>query len=153
MTADGIEARLQRLEDIETARGMFHLYAETLDVPDARTVAALFTEDAVLHTPMGSFEGRASIEDFYEKAFAADPSVKRHFIVNPRVVGSGDGAVRLQSYFFYTGRGDATSIIGWGTYDDVVDVTGAEPRFREKTIAVHVGTDLAKGWAREDTAS
>jgi ketosteroid isomerase-like protein len=153
VTADRSEARLRRLEDVETARGIFHLYAETLDVPDPRTVAALFTEDAVLHTPMGSFEGRAAIEAFYEKAFAAEPSVKRHFIVNPRVVDCADGVAHLRSYFFYTGRGDASSIIGWGTYDDVVDVTGAEPRFREKTIAIHVGTDLATGWAAEGSAS
>jgi 3-phenylpropionate/cinnamic acid dioxygenase small subunit len=103
----------------------------------------------VLHTPMGSFEGRAAIEDFYEKAFAADPSVKRHFIVNSRVVDSSDGVVRLHSYFLYTGRGEGASIIGWGTYEDAVDVTGPEPRFKEKTIAVHVGTDLATGWAAE----
>lgn len=39
MELSEIAARLQRLEDIETARGIFHLYAETLDVPDAKTVA------------------------------------------------------------------------------------------------------------------
>jgi hypothetical protein len=143
------EARLKRLEDIETARAMFNIYASTLDEPDAKTVSQLFAEDAVLHTPMGDFEGRDAIEEFYGMAFKADPSVKRHFIVNPRVVETSEGSVRLASDFLYVGRGDATSIIGWGSYDDVVDVTGAEPVFREKTIVVHVGTDLASGWAKE----
>lgn len=147
-----IEARLKRLEDIETARAMFHIYASTLDEPDAKTVAQLFAEKAVLHTPMGDFEGRDAIEEFYAMAFKADPSVKRHFIVNPRVARStqgGAGTVRLQSDFLYLGRGDAQSIIGWGSYDDVVDTTGPEPVFLEKSISIHVGTDLASGWAKE----
>jgi hypothetical protein len=148
MTVD-LEARLRRLEDIEAARGMYHLYAEILDEPDAGAVASLFAEDGVLHTPMGDFEGRGAIEDFFQKAFDADTSLKRHFIVNPRVVETHPGTVRLQSYFLYVGRGDEQSIIGWGTYDDVVDVTGPAPLFREKTIAVHVGTDLSQGWAKD----
>ena len=146
---EALETRLRRLEDIETARGLYQIYAETLDVPQAETVAALFTEDAVLHTPVGDFSGRAAIEDFYGKAFAADTSLKRHFIVNPRVLEAEPGKVRLESYFLYVGRGDAQSIIGWGTYDDVVDLTSGSPLFAEKTIQVHVGTDLATGWAKD----
>lgn len=149
MNMNEMAARLQRLEDIETARGIFHLYASTLDEPDAKTVAELFTEDAVLGTPMGAYTGRDAIRDFYAVALGADPSIKRHFIVNAKVVDSSPGSVRFQSYFIYTGRGDGASIIGWGTYDDVVDVTGPEPRFAAKTIEVHVGTDLATGWAKE----
>jgi hypothetical protein len=144
-----IETRIKRLEDIENARAMFQIYASTLEEPDPKTAARLFAEDAVLHTPMGDFEGRDAIEGFYGAAFKADPSAKRHFIVNPRVVETSEETVRLQSDFVYVGRGDALSIIGWGTYDDVVDVSGPEPLFREKTIAVQVGTDLASGWAKE----
>lgn len=149
MELSEIAARLQRLEDIETARGIFHLYAETLDVPDAKTVAELFTETGVLRTPMGDFTGRDAIRDFYASAFEADHSLKRHFIVNPKVVEVSPGSVRIQSYFLYTGRGDDSSIIGWGTYDDTIDVSGDEPRFSSKKIEVHVGTDLATGWAKE----
>jgi hypothetical protein len=145
-----LEARLTKLEDIEAARSVFHLYANTLDEPRADTVAALFTEDGVLHTPVGSFSGRDEVEKFYAGAFSADPSVKRHFIVNPKATWLSAGRVKLESYFLYTGRGDRTSIIGWGTYDDVVDVTGSEPRFVEKTISIHVGSDLATGWPADD---
>lgn len=144
-----IESRLRRLEEIETARGMFQVYAETLDVPNAKAVAALFTDDAVLRTPMGDFTGREAIQGFFQMAFDGDSSVKRHFIANPRVVATSPGSVSLESYFFYVGRGDTLSLIGWGTYSDVVDVSGAEPRFSEKTITMHVGTDLATGWVKD----
>ena len=144
-----IETRLKRLEDIEAARAMFNIYATTLDEPNAKTVGQLFAKDAKLHTPMGDFEGRNQIEEFFGMAFRADPSVKRHFIVNPRVMEASEGKVRFHSDFLYVGRGDEQSIIGWGSYDDLIDITGPEPVFREKTIAVQVGTDLASGWAKE----
>jgi uncharacterized protein (TIGR02246 family) len=152
MTTEDLEARLRRLENIEVARGFYYTYAETLDVPDPKTVAALFAEDGVLHTVMGDFEGRAAIAEFFAAAFAADTSVKRHFIVNPRVLQAGPQTVHLRSYFFYVGQGDDQSVLGWGTYDDVVDVSGDEPLFQEKTITVHVGTDLAHGWAKNAVA-
>ncbi|GAA1541342.1 nuclear transport factor 2 family protein [Nocardioides humi] len=148
MTDQSLAERLLRLEEIETARGLYNVYAETLDDPDPDTVAPLFTEDAVLHTPVGDFVGREAILDFYTKAFADDTSVKRHFITNSRVVAHRPGEVHLVSYFLYVGRGDDASIVGWGTYDDRIDVSGTQPLFREKTIDVHVGTDLSTGWAK-----
>jgi len=144
-----IEARLLRIEETEKARGLYHDYAQVLDEPDPATVVRLFTEGAVLHTPGGDFNGRAAILAFYEKAFASDTSVKRHFIVNSKLLDHTPGRVHLASYFFYVGRGDDSSVIGWGTYDDVIDVSGPAPLFAEKTIDVHMGTDLATGWAKK----
>lgn len=142
-------ARVRRLEDIEKARNMHHVYAETLDEPNAKTAAQLFTEDAILHTPVGSFTGRNAIEDFYASAFEADTSLKQHLIVNPKVISAESGQVRLQSYFLYLGRGDDSSIVGWGTYDDTIDVSGPEPLFVEKTIGIIVGTTLDAGWKKD----
>ncbi len=146
---EDVVARLRRLEDIEAARNMHHVYASTLDEPNAKTVAELFTENAVLHTPVGSFPGRQAIEDFYSAAFEADTSLKQHFVVNPKVISAEPGRVRLQSYFLYLGRGDDASVIGWGTYDDTVDVSGPEPLFVEKTIGIIVGTTLDAGWKKD----
>ena len=71
--------------------------------------------------------------------------------MNPKVVSAEPGRVRLQSYFLYLGRGDDDSVIGWGTYDDTVDVSGPEPLFAEKTIGIIVGTTLAAGWKKGRT--
>jgi hypothetical protein len=144
---DHLKMRLGRLEDLETARSIFHDYAAALDEPEPAAVSALFAEDAVLHTPMGSFTGRSEIEKFYREAFAADPSVKRHFIANPKATWIADGFVRLESYFLFVGRDAAASVVGWGTYEDQVDVSGEAPLFAAKAISVHVATDLSRGWA------
>ena len=146
---EDLVARVRRLEDVEAARNMHHIYASTIDEPSAKTVAQLFAEDAVLNTPMGSFEGRQAIEDFYAMAFEADTSLKQHLITDVKVVSAEAGRVRLQSYFLFLGRGDDASVIGWGTYDDTVDVTGPEPIFVEKTIDIIVGTTLDAGWKKD----
>jgi hypothetical protein len=142
-----LRRRVLRLEETEVARGLLHAYAHALDVPVAERVASLFAVDGTLRTSRGVAEGRAEISEFFRTAFAADPSVKRHFIMTPRATWLGPGRVRLQSYFLYVGRGADASVIGWGTYDDIIDVSGPEPLFAEKVIEVHVGTDLATGWA------
>ena len=58
----------------------------------------------------------------------------------------GPGLVRLEAYFSFIGRATRLSVLGWGTYDDTVDVTGPEPRFARMRIESHLRTDLAAGW-------
>ncbi|WP_433474224.1 nuclear transport factor 2 family protein [Spirillospora sp. CA-142024] len=139
--------RLRRLEDMEAARNHLHRYAATLDAPTPEAVAALFTEDGVLRTRLGEFAGREAIAGFYRDRLGADPSEKRHFIVSPSTTWAGPGVVEIASYFLFTARGDG-SVIGWGTYADRLRVEGEAALFTDKTIEIHMGTDLAKGWAR-----
>lgn len=150
MTDDIAElaARVRRLEDIEAARGVFLSYSRVFDAPDADRVIELFTPDATLTTPVGAFKGHEEIRGFYAWAIAAEPSVKRHLITNPQTTSLGGGQVRIESDFLFLGVGD-TSVVGWGSYDDVVDVSGDRPLFAEKTIKIDVATDLEKGWANQ----
>jgi len=143
-----LRQRVRRIEEIERARGFLLTYAETVDDPDPETAAGLFREDAVLSTARGIARGRPEIRDFFRSAFAADRSEKRHFLVNQRATWLEDGLVRLESYFHFVGRLPDTSVLGWGRYDDTVDVSGERPCFAAKTIALDVRTDLTQGWAR-----
>jgi hypothetical protein len=138
--------RVQRLEEAEAARNLFHRYASTLDDPTPEGVAALFTEDGVLRTRLGVSTGRAEIAAFYRNRLAVDDAPKRHFIVNPRTTWVAPGVVEVASYFLFTGRGGDRSIIGWGTYLDRIRVTDGEALFEDKTITLEVGTDLESGW-------
>lgn len=137
---------VRRLRAIESARDHVHAYARILDDPDPGTVTALFAPDAVLTTPSRTVRGSAEIRNFFESAFVADPSVKRHFIANVRTAWLGSSRVRVQSQFFFTGSGAGRSALGWGSYDDVVDTGGDRPCFVEKGVLVEVSTDLANGW-------
>ncbi|MEY9212436.1 nuclear transport factor 2 family protein [Thermobifida halotolerans] len=153
MTATNPEAvaallrRVQRLEEMETARNHLHRYAAALDDPVPEEVAALFTEDGVLRTRRGDAAGRQGIAEFYRRLLEIDPAEKRHFIVAPETTWLEPGLVEIASYFLFTGRGADRSAIGWGTYVDRIRVTGDEALIAEKTITMHVGTDLGTGWA------
>jgi hypothetical protein len=56
--------------------------------------------------------------------------------------------VEIASYFVFTARADARSALGWGTYLDRIRVVDGRAGYEEKTITLHVGTDLATGWPR-----
>ncbi|WP_244928949.1 nuclear transport factor 2 family protein [Nocardioides sp. W7] len=144
---DDLAARLVRLEECGRAADILHTFAASLDDPDLATVLPLFREDAVLVSPRRTARGRAEIASFFTEAWSADPSVKRHFVMSPRVTWLGPGRVRLETYFTFIGRMPDSSVLGWGTYDDVVDVTGPEPRFAEVRMESHLRTDLDQGWA------
>ena len=146
---DDLRLRVRRLEQIEQARNFLHTYAQTQDTPDPQRAAELFREDGTLTTKNGVVRGHAELRDFFATVFAADPSEKRHYIVNPHTTWLADGLVRIQSYFLFVGRGDDSSRIGWGQYDDTIDVSGERPCFAAKTITLEVKTDLAEGWQRE----
>lgn len=141
-----ILARLQALEDAEAARNHLHAYAAALDAPTPASVAALFAPDGVLHVGADAHRGRDAVAEFYRARIAADPSEKRHFITSPHTRALGPGLVEVASYFLWTARADARSVLGWGTYLDEVQVVDGVARFAAKTITPHLVTDLAAGW-------
>ena len=128
MSVDDLAERLSRLEDGELARELVYDYAHVLDEPSPETVAALFAPDATLTTPGGTVRGTDEITAFFARAFAAARSAKRHFVANPRVTRVAPARIRVRSAYLYTDR----EVLGWGTYDDLIDVSG--PLFRAKTI-------------------
>lgn len=142
----GLAERLTRIEECGRAADILHTFAASLDEPDLTTVLALFREDAVLSSPRRTARGHEEIARFFSEAWAADPSAKRHFVMSPRVTWLSPGRVRLEAYFTFVGRMPDSSVLGWGTYDDVVDVTGQEPRFAEVRMESHLRTDLSRGW-------
>ncbi|NKY51661.1 nuclear transport factor 2 family protein [Nocardia vermiculata] len=147
-----LRERLRRLEAAEVARDHLHAYARVLDEPHPDTVTALFAADAVLNTPSRQARGTAEIREFFEWAFAADPSNKRHFVANARTTRLDESGVRVQAQFLFTARGSGRSGIGWGRYDAVVNVAGPTPLFTEMSMAVEVSTDLVAGWQQEPQA-
>jgi 3-phenylpropionate/cinnamic acid dioxygenase small subunit len=141
--------RLQRLELAEAARELTARYALALDHRDFGALAELFTEDAVVEAGGETFTGRAAVMGFFRHAMEViDPSDKKHLMMNHRVRQLTPGSAQVDSYFLYTAVGDE-SVLGWGTYADVVRVEAdGLPRFATKSIVVDVAVDVRQGWAR-----
>lgn len=147
----GLRERLRRLEAVEAARDLVHEYAAAADSREVDRVLALFAPDAVLHSPRGVHTGHEQIAGSYATGWSLEPSRKRHFLTNVRLRQDPDGTVAATADFFHLGRGEGRSVLGWGRYDDRIDVSGPRPLFTGKRITLLMATDLATGWAAADS--
>jgi hypothetical protein len=93
MNLNDLEARIQRLEDIEAIKRLKLGYAAACDDnynPDA--IAAKFTEDAIWDGgPFGRYEGREAIREGFANA-GARVKFAVHHTVNPIIDVDGDEA-------------------------------------------------------------
>ncbi|MDV2478387.1 nuclear transport factor 2 family protein [Rhodococcus zopfii] len=142
-----LAARIEVLESERAACGLMHRYAAALDEPDPDMLARLFTAEGTLRTSRGTFRGHDEIAGFFRSARAADDSDKRHFVCQPDVRSIDARRVALDCYFSYIARG-SDSMLGWGTYAAVCRVESGIAVFDSLNIAVHLGTDLTRGWHR-----
>jgi hypothetical protein len=144
---DDIAARLERLELIEQAKVATFRYGRACDRKDVEALRTeVFTPDVVLRVPGTDHRGGDAVAAFYTQAFAAQPGTRRHFLTNQIADVSGPGEVTVDSYFFFVSE-DERSVIGWGSYRDVVVIRDGAVRISDKTIVVDVFTDLVAGWA------
>ncbi len=147
MTTDDLAERVRRLELVELAKAVTVRYGRACDDKDVDALrASVFAPDVVLRLPNREHRGIDDVATFYAAAFAAEPGTRRHFLTNQVGEVLPDGRVGIDSYFFFVSA-DARSVIGWGAYRDVVDVTDDGARIIDKTIVLDVHTDLGAGWA------
>lgn len=145
-----LSTRLSTQEITEAARAATRRYAVAVDTVDLDLLADAFTEDATLTTRRGSRSGRDVVVDYYRTALA-DPTNRRHFLVNQDVQVDSPTEATVSSYFIYTYAGAGQSIIGWGHYVDRVRIEDGVARIAEKTISIDVHADPREGWAGEIT--
>ena len=105
-----LEARLQRLEDIQEISALFMSYRRTLDEREFGTYAELFAPDGEWTGNLGSFTGPAAIkqmlEDSVGTAFAIEPGDDFHLVANPDIHVDGDRATASSTWVFVTRDGD-----------------------------------------------
>jgi ketosteroid isomerase-like protein len=143
-----LEARLARLETIEVARGLVLAYADVVDRSDFDALGDVFAAGAVLEASGDRRLGLDAITAFYRSRLPARAGLGRHFITNTRVVSADVDQAECASYFLYTTATAGESVIGWGTYRDVI---GRGPdgtmRIAEKHIRLAFRGPLQDGWA------
>lgn len=96
----GLEARVQRLEDIEAIKQLKALYCEICDDdhnPDR--IVTIFTEDGIWEGKgIGTATGHGEIRALFER-FQKMMSFSQHMVMNPRISVDGDSA-KATWYFF-----------------------------------------------------
>ena len=129
-----VEARLQRLEDIQEITTLFMAYRRTLDGRDFKPYAQLFAPEGEWVGNLGSFKGPAAIEqmlhDSVGTAFGIDAGEDFHLVANPDIHVDGDRATATSTWVFVTRTGeDRPQVSLLGHYTDVLARTPDGWRF------------------------
>ena len=143
-----VEARLQRLEDIESIRHLKALYCEHCDDHyNADAIASLFTEDAVWDgsPEFPRLEGREAIREFF--AGANDiMSFARHQVMNPMIEVNGDEASG-QWMLFQPCTSPGTGAMWFSaTYNDQYRRIGGQWMIAGTRVHVAFYTPYETGW-------
>jgi hypothetical protein len=149
---DDLEARVQRLEDIEAIRRLKARYCAYCDAGyDADGIAGLFTEDGVWDggRTFGRAEGREAIRRHFTGA-GDRITIARHQVMNPIIDVDGDDATGQWLLFQpCTDARDDTAAWLAATYHDTYRRVGDEWLFAATVIDVAFYTPYDKGWAEQ----
>ena len=147
---EDLESRIRAVEDADAIRNLKARYAELCDDdynPDG--IAALFVDDAVWESgPLGRFEGKESIRDFFRGASEIFPFAI-HYSLNPQIEVTGDTA-RARWYLFMpctVGDGDQAMWRAGIDDEEYVRVDG-HWMFKSKKSTGIFNTPFDSGWAK-----
>ncbi len=149
MSESKLEARIQRLEDIEALKQLKARYAAHCDDDyNADELALLFTADAVWDGGiLGRFVGREAIREFFGSADKAVPFAIHH-VTNPILEIEGDRATG--SWYLWQPCTFAEGNQGlWmaGRYNDVYRRESGKWHFEHVSIELRMLSPYEAGWA------
>ena len=124
MTADDVEARVQRLEDREEIHALLMAYRRALDEKDFPGYAALFAGDGVFTAGDFRATGRdeilAMLESMVPEFLAPTGGDDLHLVANVDIDVREDGTASATSTWVYLvrGDGDLPELSKLGHYED-----------------------------------
>jgi len=153
--SSGVEARLQRQEDMEAIRRVLREYGKTLDAGDLRGYANLFAVDGEWVGGFGAVKGRDQIAPFMEKnmrtpnpavegaaAAAAPPRPGPrgvHLLTNEIIDIDGDRATSWSKWTYITRNAEnKPSIALEGHYDDTFVRENGQWRFLRRVVTADI---------------
>jgi 3-phenylpropionate/cinnamic acid dioxygenase small subunit len=127
-TGSDLEARVQRLEDIEGVWQLFMEYRRLLDARDYASYSQLFVEDGEWVGNLGEARGPAEIEALLERTlerYPDDSTRTHHLVCNPVVEVDGDRATAQSTWVYVTrDEHDRPELSLLGHYEDVLTRDG-----------------------------
>ena len=133
-----VEARLQRLEDIEEIRTLLLDYGRLLDSRDLAGYSRLFAKDGEWVGGFGSAQGPAAIQVFMEKNLGTGPNRTNtyHLLTNFVIDVKGDTATAWSRWTYVTPGADGRPVIAQaGRYDDILVRENGRWRFKRRTAS------------------
>jgi hypothetical protein len=151
-----LEARLDRLEDIEAIKALKFRYARLCDnayEPDG--LAALFMPDAVWESPaFGRYRGRAEIREFFA-GVSSSMVWSVHYLLSPVIDVAADGTTAHGSWYILTlatmsraGSPGQDSVIVSGISDERFTRVDGEWLIEYMNVDIFQMSNLDEGWAK-----
>src|SRR5215469_2005678 len=135
-----LEARVQRLEDLEEIRTVLTNYGRFLDARDFSAYSHLFARDGEWIGGLGKVKGPAEIQAFMEKSIGTKNEAHNYHLLSNFVIDvQGDTATAWSRWAFLVPGADKKPLIAQGGhYDDMLIRENGHWRFKRRTAS----TDL-----------
>lgn len=140
--AQSVEARLQRLEDVEDIRLLLERYVELNEARDYAGYTQLFARDGELVLRVGRARGPAQILELLQKNFGGANAARgprpgsSHLITNLRIEVRGDTATAFSRWTLLSPlENGRQEVAGKGHYQDRLVREDGRWKFSERTIA------------------
>lgn len=136
-----LEARVQRLEDVESIRQLLEHYVELNEARDYAGYAQLFARDGELALRVGSAKGPGPIRQLLEKNFGGANAVRgprpgsSHLLTSMRIAVSGDRATSFCRWTLLSPlENGRQEVAGKGHYQDELVREEGQWKFSKRTI-------------------
>lgn len=132
-----IEARLQKLEDIEEIRTLLLNYGKTLDNRDLKAYSELFTKDGEWIGGFGNVKGRAELLAFMEKNIGTAPNTGKtyHLLTNFDITITGTTATALSRWSYVIGTKEKKPVLEHsGRYEDTIVREDGKWKFQKRVV-------------------
>ncbi|MEO8096700.1 MAG: nuclear transport factor 2 family protein [Acidobacteriota bacterium] len=132
-----LEARVQRLEDMEAIRTLLLDYGRTLDARDLKAYSELFTKDGEWIGGFGSVKGRPELLAFMQKNMGPGQNTGKtyHLLTNFFINVTGDTATAVSRWSYVVGNGDKKPQLEHsGRYEDVIVREDGRWKFRKRVV-------------------
>lgn len=149
MTLEEMEARLTRLEDIETIKQLGNSYAYFVDTGNWQGMVSLFTEDCFYDSGIGKYEGKAGVTKFFRDDLPPGFSFTAHMVHNPTITVNGDKATG-QWYSQVSASHTPTKRALWvlAQYNAECVKLGGEWKFKTFVSKLLYATPFDEGWVK-----
>ena len=150
-----IEARIQRLEDLEAIRRLkaqYCKYADENSDDAGRSFSELFTEDAILDEgeELGIVKGKKALYNVH-RHFWKGLKLNQHLVFSPVIDVVGDRATgkwRLLQLVHSVSGGNEEAFWACGNYDEVYRRTSDGWKFAHVKAGVYFCCPYEDGWAK-----
>lgn len=132
-----IEARLQKLEDIEEIRTLLLNYGKTLDKRDLKAYSELFTKDGEWIGGFGSTKGRAELLAFMQKNVGTAPNTGKtyHLLTNFDITVTGNTATAISRWSYVIGTKEKKPVLEHsGRYEDTIVREDGRWKYQKRVV-------------------